>query len=1418
MRSTSSSHEATSVSRRSFIKLTMGSIVLLPTVANALLLPSEIAHAADGEQRAPLVGSSTIYVVSTHELGIIVRDVTIADDSANLIVGAYVKITSHFNGKMVDGTTDDKGAIHFDITELAEDEGKNESPARFLFNAAIEIEAPRYRKFCAKLIRLTGGTALGVPTQPRQDGIPYPKSASFDDWDVLYTTGDATTFVSCAGNDAAHTIDFDLEDCPAGAAIAAGIYVDGEQVVATNVQATSDGTASVAFSDTFLFPDSSAALPTGDSHAYTMRYAIGDTTYEVPIKPTVVEAPPEAQNLQLEKDLELTPFNDTTMFLGITVPESWPIIGGHKLKLWEPTLWYDIAFDPFGFIRIKATTPAWGYVRKDGKKDEHAWKFHPRDTAKEQYSDLKKSIAERTSDTFGSVFTKEGRIKQIGFTHTLSFTVQAEFMAAAVWSFDDEESRGRASVGLRIGANYSLMETFWAGPIPMVVRFSFGLNTSAVGEVGFISPSIWKVKQYRWDWTSTGFDLQICLSPTLSVGVGIGGVCSISFKGTFALTFSVHEGPLPAGYKDKPRPHVRLAGYAMASVEVEFLLFTDSYKLWDHEWPNWINNWETDTLKEAVDSAAPAQKLRLGEALNHAKIITSESLAALAEFSTTGVAGMNAKETKLTRYALIENGASTSKTIAQLFLSDDEALEFEEASNAMAAQDDAEVTYTLKASNDQVSRWETTIPQASEVGEHDYVTIPAGEAPGVLSLGKETGIRPTTDMRIANNILSSSRFKLFTTGGKDYMARIGVVLVNGKVRTRIIAERIDTGVKSVLDFQTSSHRDECFDYDFAVSTVTVNGVETVNLVVISGTREQDDATTLSHAASKTFFSFLTCWNWDDTRPSFSGTTVNADNIDAIGLSKSEYPFRNYSCPQIVQIMDGFGGWIEGQSVVTYLERAGATEQDVMGDDPERTKVGVGLLFFNDRNHTPFITGMDLIRKAVTSINDPSITEITFHNRVNGWHYLMLKGSEQTYYVVVSTHACAAQAADYTFVPKVLSANVVDLGELASKIERLIPAPSGKYFLTCLDGKLKRVDVKPTGNIPRLEFTDIGTEDLNICDFGITSGDVLYWPASRENGGYTFDGDGDATLREDDEGKLYLLMGARIRNNKLSRAFPLCEVSHPMHRIRSYGNTNTYMSFISSITVDATEGKGEQWYTAVPWVRCATLLDAAPNATLFAKGDRMSFYLTLRNDGNCYLSAVDLTVKEVGGAIVGTIRLDFLKSTTLESEWNPRGEDGELTNVEDDWMLAPGTTSRYYAADVTIPETWEGEHEVEIFVSAAYAGTLGEMVAQEEEESIEFIPDRHVPVLLAVSNKTTAANFIGEYDKADITVIKPTLTADSTAALGTSANTANSTSQRSTTPKTGDPLSAAMLALGGAAGLAAYGVYRSREEQESGCDE
>lgn len=473
-----------------------------------------------------------------------------------------------------------------------------------------------------------------------------------------------------------------------------------------------------------------------------------------------------------------------------------------------------------------------------------------------------------------------------------------------------------------------------------------------------------------------------------------------------------------------------------------------------------------------------------------------------------------------------------------------------------------------------------------------------------------------------------------------------------------------------------------------------------------------------------------------------------------------------------------------------------------------------MLFFDDRTQTPIITDMNLVRETVFDIIDGSFIEASLSERLSGWHILSLKNNLRTHYVFVNTHACAAVAPDGSPLPRILALAEFDGSAYGDALDRLVAVPGQGYFLTCLDGKLKRVDVVDGGGVPSLSMSDFGDADLNISDSGVTSsGDVLYWPATRDgHSTYSFSENDEGELDDDDD--LNLIVGARIRSGKLSKAFTIGEVGHNMNRISSLSSAGNELSFVSSATIDGGAGQGEEWYTSVPWVRCATILGAAPTTYVLGKGDSLPFLVMIRNDGNCFISGVTLNVREVGGPSVATFKLVFPESNTLESEWNPRGEDGALENVEDDYALAPGMTSLYYAEEMVIPDTWEGTIDLEVVIVGVDPAAAGFLTSQAEDNSIEYLPNRVATASLNVRESQSTAAPADLFARADVTVNenKPDKRDG-----GGSPDDKRSRRSGERLPQTGDVASAAaegaLLAAGGAALLTGYSVRRTQVERE-----
>lgn len=211
---------------------------------------------------------------------------------------------------------------------------------------------------------------------------------------------------------------------------------------------------------------------------------------------------------------------------------------------------------------------------------------------------------------------------------------------------------------------------------------------------------------------------------------------------------------------------------------------------------------------------------------------------------------------------------------------------------------------------------------------------------------------------------------------------------------------------------------------------------------------------------------------------------------------------------------------------------------------------------------------------------------------------------------------------------------------------------------------------------------------------------------------------------------------------------------------------------------------------------------------------MSFCLKLRNDGNCFLSGVDLAVAEVGREPFATMKLEFRADNVFESEWNPRGEDGKLQNVEEDGALAPGMTARYVAEYATVPSMWEGEKEIEVFVTAVHATGLGALSTQAEDDSIGYIPDRRIRSSLSMGGGNLVVDYAGSYSTADVTVVGGAAPNSSGGNKDGSKDKSGpkGSSGSSGLPGTGDPLSLGALAAAvGAAGVAARRAYRSMKE-------
>ena len=155
-----------SLSRRSFLRAAMGSIVVLPSVAGGFLIPfageSEggVAYAAD-EKAGPT--SLKVTIARADQCAIVVRNM---EDKKELVKGAKVTVTSTENKKAQTLTTDGDGKCFVDLAQLCKAIDQDGVKVYRVY-CEIDVEAQGYRMFRTLYTQLESGKAFQLPTRRR---------------------------------------------------------------------------------------------------------------------------------------------------------------------------------------------------------------------------------------------------------------------------------------------------------------------------------------------------------------------------------------------------------------------------------------------------------------------------------------------------------------------------------------------------------------------------------------------------------------------------------------------------------------------------------------------------------------------------------------------------------------------------------------------------------------------------------------------------------------------------------------------------------------------------------------------------------------------------------------------------------------------------------------------------------------------------------------------------------------------------------------------------------------------------------------------------------------------------------------------------------------------------------------------------
>ena len=616
------------VSRRDFVRIAVGSLVTLPSVLGGFVVPPTLAYAEDTPPSEAYGGNAkdattTITVVTASELGFCVADM--ADGGKTKVPGAKVVVTSRYNGKVVEDTTDDDGIVVLDIRELAENpDGRDVNQLGvYEFNGSITVTRDGYRTCEIALVRVIGAEGLLVPTRKLTDGLPYPRKTSFDEWDVLYTAND---FASAQGNVERHRFDVVWDKLKSEETVVELMTVGSGTPLQSRRVMPQDGTLAVSFEDVFLKAGGSAALPVGAK--YEVRLTQGEATYTAPIQLVVSKG--LTSEPATKKDITLKPINtdkSSSTALDIKWPSGVPLVGGGSLKAWSPQLPVNIYLNPYGMLQITVTIPIGGYKKDNSGSDEQGWGRYPLKSASKQWDKLFKD-AQTMGRKTSNAFSDNGNISQIDFAASFKLMAVFQVVAAAQWDRDKGIFQGMLGGQVFVTADFTLSENFFAGPIPVLITFS--LNSSLIVSLncGIYSladknnpnesllDAAADFSRWHFDYTNTGLTVTFNITPSLSVGVGIRGVASICISGKFTLILFcgfTYRGPLD--HDSHSLPHF-IAGFsAQISLVLHMFLFTKTFALKDWKYRDFYDNWKGGLQSMADEAAGDLISAMAGQSL-----------------------------------------------------------------------------------------------------------------------------------------------------------------------------------------------------------------------------------------------------------------------------------------------------------------------------------------------------------------------------------------------------------------------------------------------------------------------------------------------------------------------------------------------------------------------------------------------------------------------------------------------------------------------------------------------------------------------------------------------------------------------------------------------------------------------------------
>ncbi|MBP3894500.1 MAG: hypothetical protein J6D34_10745 [Atopobiaceae bacterium] len=599
-----------------------------------------------------------------------------------------------------------------------------------------------------------------------------------------------------------------------------------------------------------------------------------------------------------------------------------------------------------------------------------------------------------------------------------------------------------------------------------------------------------------------------------------------------------------------------------------------------------------------------------------------------------------------------------------------------------------------------------------------------------------------------------------------------VELADGKVRTRVVVNVIDgseRGLSRVIEFDTKAgagidHAD-LYDYDFDIDILNETRTSSIGpslpsfpesgsgfvpvgpdlpgfpsggeqesctisydmiaITLVSGRRQQGDNTPLANAATDLVFSchlfyLMEILGYDMVGLKVKNPTTVIHPVSR-GMTRMSFsmpgarvmgndPSHVHSISSLQLVREGKSA-SDAKWLVSFLDRRASNAADVLGNVKGKVDIRLGVALWDHVNGKFVPISTESTHQKLGDIEDLSVFEHVLYPKIGNEFTLMLRGSEQSYYYLMSLDLAK------------VAFNSAKKCEAYDASVRLTYWPGNNAFLVSFpkdESQLKKAPRerdysswtlhKATwggGDKPKLQMTPIGPENFNISSFALNdAGTFMFWPEARESDiDRVFDASGNPNERE--RAASYHVMACRMWKGSFSDPFIVADLPHDTDVLAvlktSRGATIEMLGTEFVKGAQSLYNAANIWYTSVPSVRSATAVGCEAASAFVSPDANATFRVAIRNDGNAFIKGCKLTLcvkradsNDFDRVESASASVTFSKDTIQESNWNPM-VNGKLTNVEPDYALAPGKTS-VHAVTVKIPADWQGEKKV-LFVAS-----------------------------------------------------------------------------------------------------------------------